>query len=49
MEYIEECNMHEYSNIIEADYRVYVIDIVIEDYFQNKLSTWDNMHRVMLT
>ena len=39
MEYIEGYKLLGYNEIVESDYRAYMIDIVIEKYFEEELNT----------
>ena len=47
-EYIEGSKLIECNDIIFTNHRSYIIDINIEDYFNDQLSSWDEINRVML-
>ena len=47
MEYIEGCKLLGHNEIVESDYRAYMIDIIIEEYFEEELSMWDNINKVI--
>ena len=46
--YVEGSKLIECNDIIFTDHRSYIVDINIEDYFNNQLSGWDEINRVML-
>ena len=48
MDYIDRCKLLGNDNIIELDYHSYIIDIALEDYFDDELSKWDNTNKVLL-
>jgi len=47
-EYIEECQLLDYNQIIFSDHRSYIIDVNIKDYFNNQLSQWEKIKHVIL-
>ena len=48
MEYVVGYHLINYNEIVERDYQAYVIDINIEEYFDEAFSGWDNINRVIL-
>ena len=48
MEYAEGCEVINYNNIAEIDYRAYMMDINVEEYFKEEFSAQDNINHVML-
>ena len=48
MEYVVGCHLMNYNEIVKTDYWAYVIDVDIEEYFDEAFSGWDNINRVML-
>ena len=45
MEYIEGYSIIETNEIIIINYWLYLVDINFENYFQENLSSWDNINR----
>jgi len=45
IEYIEGYSIIEINKIIIMDHCLYLVDINFKNYFQEKLSLWDNMNR----
>ena len=48
MDYIDECELLDYNEIAESDYKEYVISMAIEDYFTKDLGKQDNTIKVIL-
>ena len=48
MDFIDGCKLLGYNDIIETDHRGYIIEIAIEDYFNEELSEWDKINKVIL-
>ena len=48
LEFIDGCELLGYNEVVETDHRSYVIDISLEEYFNDEISEWDNINRVML-
>ena len=48
MDYIDGCKLLGYNDIVETDHRSYVIEIALEDYFNEELSEWDKINKVVL-
>ena len=48
LEFIDGCELLGYNEVVETDHRSYVIDISLEEYFNDEISEWDNIDRVML-
>ena len=48
IEYVEGCKLLEYNEIVVSDYRVCIIDVNLEDYFNEQLSQWDEINRIMI-
>ena len=48
IDYVEDSQLLECNDIVFTDHRAYVIDINLEDYFNDQLSSWDEINRVML-
>lgn len=48
MEYVEGCKLIGNNEIVEGDHRGYVIDIALEDYFEDDLGKWDGIDKVLL-
>jgi len=48
MNYIEGCQVVDNNEIIHTDHRGYVIDVNLQEYFDDNFSTWDHINRVML-
>ena len=40
--------MLEYNEVVNMDYRLYVIDMNLEKYFKEELSGWDKINKVMI-
>ena len=41
MEYVEGSILLEYNELIFTDHRAYIVDLNLEDYFEDQLSKWD--------
>jgi len=48
MNYIEGCRLMNYNEIVESDHRAFMIDVDIEEYFNDEFSGWDKINRVMI-
>jgi hypothetical protein len=48
IDFIDGCKVLEYNDIVETDHRSYVIELALEDYFNEELSEWDKINKVML-
>jgi len=48
MDYIEGCRLINYNEIIESDHRAFMIDVDIEEYFEDEFRGWDKINKVML-
>ena len=48
IEYVEGSQLLKYGEIIFTDHQAYIININLEDYFIDQLSSWDEINRVML-
>ena len=46
--YADRCKIIECKEIVESDYKGYIIDLAMEDYFSSEISNWDNLNEVML-
>ena len=47
-EYIEGCQMVDHNEIIYIDHRGYMVDINLEDYFNDQMSYWNENHKVII-
>jgi len=47
-DYIEGCQMVDNNDIIYTDHRGYLVDINLEDYFNDQLSYWNENHKVII-
>ena len=45
MNYIKDCHLVEINDIIIIDYRAYIIDVSIIEYFGEIFSKWDKINR----
>ena len=45
---IEGCQLLEYHDIVMSDYKAYLIDFNLEEYFQEEFSTWNNINKSIL-
>jgi len=48
MDYIKGFKLLGYNEIVESDHRAYMINVMIEEYFEEELSIWNNINKVML-
>ena len=48
LEHIEGCRLLECKEIILTDHRSYLMYLNLEDYFQDQMSSWDEINKVML-
>ena len=48
MEFVEGCKLLSYNEVIETDHRAYVVDVNIEDYFNEDFNEWDKINHVIL-
>jgi len=48
LEFIEECKLLPYNEVIFSDHRAYVVNINLEEYFNEQLSQWDKINKVIL-
>jgi hypothetical protein len=48
MEFVEGLKLIHHNEIIFSDHRAYIVDINIEDYFNDQMSSWDKINHVML-
>ena len=48
IDYIDRCKLLSNNDIIELDHYSYIIDVALEDYFDDELSEWDNINKVLL-
>ena len=48
MDYVDGCKLLGNNDIVESEHRSYVIDVALEDYFNNELCEWDNINKTML-
>ena len=48
LEYIKGCKLLSYAEIVMLDHQSYVIDVNLEEYFEDNFSSWNKINRVML-
>ena len=48
MKFVEGSKLIYYNKIIFSDHRAYIVDINIDEYFSNQMSSWDEINHVML-
>ena len=48
IEYVDGYKLLGYNDVVESDHRSYMIEIAIEDYFNEQLSEWDSINKVVL-
>jgi len=48
LEYIEGCMLLDYNDIFETDHRGYMVDVVLDEYFDLEFSSWDHINKIML-
>jgi len=49
MEYVEGSRLMECNEIIFTDHRAYIVDINLNNYFDDQISEWDQINRVVLS
>ena len=48
MEYVEGCKLLDNNKIFFSDHRACEVDIAMEEYFSEQLSSWDDINKAML-
>ena len=48
IEFMEGLKLITHNEIVLSDYRAFIIDINFEDYFNDEMSSWDNINYVIL-
>ena len=48
MEYIEGVKLVAHNEIVNTDHRAYIVDINIEEYFEDEFSHWNTINHIML-
>ena len=48
MEYVDGCEILGYNEVVESDHRSYLVDISLEEYFNDEMSEWDTIDRVKI-
>jgi len=48
MEYVDGCKILDNNEIVEADHRGYLIDIALEEYFEDEFREWDEVNKTIL-
>ena len=48
MERVEGCQSLDHNDTVESDHHARVIDVDIEEHFQEEFSGWDDVNRAML-
>jgi len=48
MDFVEGCKLLSYNEIVETDHRAYMVDVNIEEYFDENMNEWDNINHVIL-
>jgi len=48
MDFIEGCELLNYNEFIDTDHRAYVIDVNIDEYFNEEFNEWDKINKVLL-
>ena len=48
IQYVEGSVLKERNEIINTDYRAFIVDINLEDYFKKTFSGWDNINKRVL-
>ena len=48
MDYADGCKLLGNYDIVQSEHRSYAIYVALEDYFNDKLCGWDNIHKVTL-
>lgn len=48
MDYVDGCKILPNNEIIEADHRSYLIDIALDEYFEDEFGEWDEVNKVIL-
>ena len=48
MDFVEGCELLGYNEIVETDHRAYMIDVNINEYFDEEFNEWDKINYVIL-
>lgn len=48
IEYVEGVKLVPHNEIVNSDHRAYIVDINIEDYFEDEFSYWNSINHVLL-
>jgi len=48
IEYVEGVKLIPHNEIVNSDHRVYIVDINIEEYFEDEFSHWNTINHVIL-
>ena len=48
MKFVKGSKLITYNEILWSGYRTFIIDINLEDYFNDKMSSWDNINYMIL-
>ena len=48
MEYAEGCKILSNNAILKSDYRSYLVDIALDEYFEDEFGEWDKVNKVIL-
>ena len=48
LEYVDGCELLGYNEVVETDHRSYIVDISLNDYFNDEMSEWESIDKVSL-